>query len=357
MKTYDHVVQAVYFRPWAILEPYHEIIRAAVRRHVEGVALSSVELQDRLAAGRQRATAPSIARVAVIPVHGVIVPRASIFSAMSGGTSIEELSRTFRSALSDEEVDAIVFDMDSPGGIVDGVPEFAEEIRASRGRKPIAAVSNTMMASAAYWLGSQADEITVTPSGEAGSIGVFSAHEDWSAWWEAEGIKTTLISAGKFKTEGNEFEPLGDEARAFFQSKVDDYYGMFVRDVAAGRKASTSAVRAGYGQGRMLTAKDAVAADIADRVATLEDTIVRVGRQGALQRREREAVLDGGHRIAVLADTMQMRALVDERIAEAFALENEGQPEPTETPEEEPAEETATGPTAEFYALRRRTRR
>ena len=121
----------------------------------------------------------------------------------------------------------------------------------------------------------------VTPSGQVGSIGVFAAHDDLSRAYDAAGVTTTLIAAGKYKVEGNPFEPLGDEAKAYIQSRIDDYYGMFVRGVAKGRGVSVDKVRSDFGQGRMVGAADAVTAGLADRVGTLEDAIGKTRRAAA----------------------------------------------------------------------------
>lgn len=216
--------------------------------------------------------------VAVLGVMGVISQRASQVDDISGpgGTSIERLTQRFRSALNDNGVKAIVFDVDSPGGGVYGVQELADEIRAARGQKPMVAVANSLAASAAYWLASAADELVVAPSGEVGSIGVFSAHEDLSGLLEAEGVKVTLVSAGKFKTEGNPFEALGEEARGAIQSRVDDYYNAFVKAVSKGRGVPVESVRKGMGQGRVVGAKQAMAEKMADREGTLDDTVRRL---------------------------------------------------------------------------------
>jgi ClpP class serine protease len=64
----------------------------------------------------------------------------------------------------------------------------------------------------------------------------------------------TLISAGTYKTEGNPFEPLSDEALAVKQALVDAAYGQFVKAVARGRGVTPAAVRGGYGEGRALSA-------------------------------------------------------------------------------------------------------
>jgi ClpP class serine protease len=91
------------------------------------------------------------------------------------------------------------------------------------------------------------------------------------------GVKISYISAGKYKTEGGPTEPLGEAARADLQSKVSDYYQMFVRVVAQCRNDSQSNVRAGYGEGRCVTAARAVKANLADRIATLDEVLLRLG--------------------------------------------------------------------------------
>jgi hypothetical protein len=134
-----------------------------------------------------------------------------------------------------------------------------------------------MMASAAYYLGSQADEVYVTPSGLIGSIGVYATHYDQSGMNEKLGVKPTLVSAGKYKTELNPTEAPSEEGIAHLQSIVDDAYQQFTLDVSKGRGASVADVRSGFGEGRVLTAKQGVREHLADGVKTREETIARAG--------------------------------------------------------------------------------
>jgi signal peptide peptidase SppA len=235
------------------------------------------ELEMEAASGKRNAAKPG--SVALIPIMGIVSHRMNMMGDLSGsgGTSIESLTAQFRQALGDGNCKAIVFDVDSPGGSVEGVMELASEIYDARGQKPITAVVNAMACSAAYWLASAAKEIVCTPSGQAGSIGVYMTHQDESKALENDGIKITVIKAGKYKTEGNPSEALSDEARAAFQSKVDDYYGMFVKGVAQNRGTSQAQVREGYGQGRSLLAADAVKANLVDRLGTLDDVLGKYG--------------------------------------------------------------------------------
>lgn len=274
MKTYQHVAAAVFGKPWAIHRDTFDVIVEMVRFRAAGGELSADEIQERIgAASTRRGSQARAGAVAVLPLQGVIMQRAGMMAQTSGAMSLESWMRDFRSLVADEEVGAIILDIDSPGGEVTGIPEAAAEIRAARDQKRIVAVANSMAASAAYWLGSQASEFLVTPSGSVGSIGVYLAHQDESAFWESEGVRTTYVSAGKYKVEGNPFEPLSDEARAYRQAMVDDYYGMFVADVAKGRGVTSAAVRGGMGEGRMVLAKGAKAEAMVDGIGTLDDAI------------------------------------------------------------------------------------
>ena len=216
----------------------------------------------------------------VIPIHGPIVNRANFISRLFGAPSTEDLANQLRTAVQDDRTKAIVLDIDSPGGTVAGTAELAEEIRALRERKTIIAQVNPLAASAAFWIAAQATKIVVTSTGDVGSIGILAQHIDLSGALDREGLTVTLISAGKFKTEANPFEPLTEEAKESIQQRVDGAMDKFVGAVAAGRGVSTSKVLRDFGEGRLVTAEDAVRVGMADRAGTLDQTIARAGGRG-----------------------------------------------------------------------------
>jgi len=264
---------------WAIRPDVLPRLIEAHRAHPTrlAAALSAVEgpqaTTRRLAASSTR----TAGAVAVIPLSGVITPRASFLSMLfGGGGGLVTFRDNFRDAVQSPDIGAIVIDIDSPGGIISLVPETAAEVRAARGSKPIIAVCNTMAASAAYWIASQADEVVCTTSGEAGSIGVYMVHEDYSKWNERVGVSPTYIKAGKYKAEGNPDEPLSEAGSAAWQQEVDDLYSMFLDAVAAGRGVSADDVGKGYGEGRCILAARALEAGLIDRIDTLETVIAEL---------------------------------------------------------------------------------
>lgn len=278
-QRYGHLIQAVLARPWAIDDrsPEWAAILDVLELRAAGERLSEQEIAARIAAVERgpRAGGAKTGTVRVIPLYGVISPRMGLMSDMSGGTTAEGFGRAFLEAVRDPEITAIVLDVDSPGGNVAGIDEAASLVRSQRGVKPISAVSAYRMFSAAYYIASQADEVVISPSGECGSIGVVGMHQDISEAEAKLGIKTTLISAGKYKTEGNSHVPLSEEAQAAWQADADRHYAMFVNAVARGRGVSAETVRNDFGQGRTVMAKPAVAAGMADRIDSLEGTIER----------------------------------------------------------------------------------
>ena len=328
MTRYRRILEYLSSHPWAITRQTLDGMLELLALRVEGGRLADDEIATRIAAAREsqgRRKAESF--VGVIPIYGVIMPRANLMTEMSGGTTVEGIRSDLRAALADEEVSRIVFDIDSPGGSVEGIPELAAEIFAARGRKPMTAIANYTMASAAYWLGAQADEIVASPSAIVGSVGVYGVHTDQSGFNEQIGLRPTYVYAGKYKIEGNPDEPLSDEARGHIQESVDYSYDQFVRGLADARSVSLKAVRDGFGEGRPLDPGPAAAEGMVDRIATLEEVLST--KPPRMRARRQEAAEGAGMRLVAEETTTTIEvddeALDDagEAAADLFGFERE----------------------------------
>ena len=286
-----HLIAEFLATPWALMPERLNAMAAVLERWSRNTPAGEDVMghigADRSAreARRQSNQVNTGGGIAVLPLYGVVTQRGNMVDDVSGGgsTSTQQFTASLRQALADESVSQILIDIDSPGGSVYGVAELAEDILTARSQKPVIAIANSLAASAAYWIGCSASEFYVTPGGEVGSIGVWQAHQDYSRAMDEAGVKTTLISAGKFKVEGNPYTPLDEEAQAFMQSRVDDYYGAFTKAVARGRGVPISQVRDGMGQGRVLGADAALTNQMVDGVATLDDVINKMRRTGKAQ--------------------------------------------------------------------------
>lgn len=275
---YQHILSAFAAEPWAMDRGKLAVITDFLAFKAAGGEVGADEMAARISKKQSGEIARREGAVAVIPVHGVLAAKMDLMTEISGGMSYTGIQKALHAALADPEIKAIVLDIDSPGGAVPGAQELGDEIRALRGGdKPIIAQVNHLAASAAYWIASQADEVVVSPSGRAGSIGVYTVHEDISAALEKAGVKRTYIAAGDHKVEGNETEPLSEDALAFVEERVKRSYDRFVAAVADGRGVSVATVEKDFGQGRVFFAEELVEKRMADSIGTLDQTLARFG--------------------------------------------------------------------------------
>lgn len=180
--------------------------------------------------------------VATIPIHGTLMKRTMGLSALSGLGSYESLQAKIAQAMGDPMVKGLIFDVESPGGEADGMFPLSDYIYSMRGTKPMFAVCNGEMCSAAYAIGSAADQIYTTRTACIGSVGCFMLHVDKSAADRQNGIKYTYIQAGEKKTDGNPHEPLSSTAEAMMQGEVNRIRNMFVDLVARNRNVTSQSV-------------------------------------------------------------------------------------------------------------------
>lgn len=276
MSGLKHVLAWVAATPWAILDTKFAQIMGVLELHAAGGKLTPEQI--RAAIGDAERPQPTVGRgVAVLPLYGLLLPRATAIDESSGIQGLNRFGAAFDALVRDDAVSAIVLDVDSPGGAVSGVAEVATKIFNARGTKPIVAVANTQAASAAYWIAAAADEVVISPSAEVGSIGVMVVHLEVSKAAEKNGLTHTVLKYGKNKGEGNPFEPLSEEAQAALQQRVNEFGGMFERAIAKYRGVSVGDVRSKFGQGRVFGASKAIELGMADRQATLDETIARLG--------------------------------------------------------------------------------
>jgi signal peptide peptidase SppA len=284
-----HILQEFANTTWAILPQQLQIISTVLMRWSAGFKLSPEEIRaavgndPEIAAARREQAKNSPGGVAVLPLYGVISNRIHHVQDISGpgGTSTEGFSRRFREAVDNPSIGSIVIDIDSPGGNVHGIQALSDEIYNARKKKHIVAVANSMAASAAYWIGTAADEFIMAPGGDVGSIGAMMVHEDLSAFVNAVDSpnalpQVELITSSEYKAEGNPFGPLSDESREFFQQRVNEYHNSFVKAVARGRGTTVKDVNENFGQGRVYGAEQALSVGMVDAIDTLDNVIVRL---------------------------------------------------------------------------------
>lgn len=181
--------------------------------------------------------------VAVIPVTGTLVQKLGGVRPQSGMTGYDQIRQAFLIATEDPAAEAIVLQIDSPGGECAACFDLCDEIYRARGEKPVWAICDEVAYSAAYAIASAADRIIVPRAGGVGSVGIVACHVDFSQALQNGGIQVTFLQFGARKTDGAPEKPLDDEARARFQVDVDALGDLFVDTVARNRGMTSKAVK------------------------------------------------------------------------------------------------------------------
>jgi len=175
------------------------------------------------------------ASTAIIPIKGVITSGLPSIYRMVGYADTAQISAWLAAALADPSVTQILLCIDSPGGMVTGTPELAAEVAAADLIKPVYAHTFGMIASAAYWIASQARAIYCTTSSEIGCIGVYQITYDQSKYLEANGIRATIFKSGDLKAAGHPDFPLTESQAAFLQAEIDALGALFRETVVSKR--------------------------------------------------------------------------------------------------------------------------
>ena len=202
-----------------------------------------------------------------IPVKGSLLNNFS-FALGSWATGYTYIRKAVERGMNDPMVSAIAFDISSPGGQADGMPELSSAITRFRGEKPMRAFANGNALSGAYWIASAADDIAVSPSGRTGSVGVITVHGSIARALDMGGVDVTIIQAGKYKAEGSELRQLSDEAKNNIQRDIDKTYGRFTEAVSANRGMDEKEVR--DTEARVFDSEDSIDVGFADEVAEYE---------------------------------------------------------------------------------------
>ena len=211
--------------------------------------------------------------VAIIPVAGVIGHKVSAVSKLLGAVDTVDVIAAIELAAEDDDIDTIILDIDSPGGTVGGVPELAETVEDVQraGVKKIYAYTDSMMASAAYWMAAGANGIFAAPSAEVGSIGVYLPVMDTSKALAEKGVTVEIFKSGKYKAAGFPGVALDEEVRKHLQLEVMETYNEFAGFV----KKYRAELNYEYMQGQTLTGRKAADVGMVDGTAKNLDSLLQ----------------------------------------------------------------------------------
>ncbi len=255
---------------WFLLLETRERLDALIDQNID---MSAEQSEKFLAIDRtngQRLMQPVSGRTATIEISGVLTPQpdwiAELF--LGGNTTYPEIMEALAAADADASVDQIDLLINSPGGNMDGL--FAAMDAIAGTKKPVRAVVESLAASAAYGLASQADEIVATrPTSVVGSIGVVT-----SRVVSGDVVEITSTNAPNKRPDAST-----EEGRAVIRAELDELEGEFIAAIANGRGVQTDKVKADFGQGGVMIAKNALAPGMIDGIMSTQTSASGTGTQ------------------------------------------------------------------------------
>jgi signal peptide peptidase SppA len=240
------------------------------------MASQAIAFFDGKAQPSERITNPLLSvqdGVGIIRLHGPIIRQPDLISSLLfGATDTEQVMEAITEASARDDVRALLLDVDSPGGTVNGTPELAQAVADATRTKPVYAFSAGQMCSAAYWVASQCDAIYATPSARVGSIGVILPLLDSSEALKNQGLKVEVFAAGKFKSAGMPGVSLTDEQRTLIQSDIEEIAADFKAAVLArGRRIPDDAM-----EGQSFSTRQAQKFNLAGTARNRDEVIARL---------------------------------------------------------------------------------
>lgn len=264
----SHVAHALYCEPWAIRPDMYLTMHNILQMHMRGEIPETSALWGM---DDDKPTGPLayeiIDGIAVVPISGVLGKRMSNFEKSCGCCDYDDIQQAIEKINNDQEVRAVVFDYDSPGGNVTGLREAAQAIKQMK--KKSVAYTELVAASAAYYLMCGSDAIYAAYSSQVGCIGMIMSFLDLSKYYENAGAKVEVIASGIHKGAGIPGTSLTEEQRELLENNVmelaQEYYDWV--------RLSRGAITDDNMQGQCFRGSEAVKIGLTDRVGSLQDAI------------------------------------------------------------------------------------
>jgi protease-4 len=248
--------------------------------------------EDYAAARRPLPGAPGVRqRMAVIYGVGTVATGESGSTPGGGAGSMgaDTLTEAFRDAAADEDVAAIVFRIDSPGGSALGADLIWQAADAARAKKPVVVSMSDVAASGGYYVAAPATRVVADPGTITGSIGVVLAKPNVRGLLAKLGVHTVELQRGEMASMLSLTESFTPAQLARLTATMDHVYDLFLERVASGRSLDKAQVNE-VGRGRVWTGEQAQARGLVDELGGFLTAINAAKRAAGIPVDERVAL-------------------------------------------------------------------
>jgi len=241
--SYPRIAARLYAEPWCCLPEVHASLCAQFSAIVEKGGVEKLAGDDPVGPGYRRYDGslqmvhPQVMKsdgLAYLPISGILGKHLSNMDMECGGYDVGLLSQQMRNVADDPEIQTLVLNFNTPGGVAIGIGQAAAAIRAvSESKKRVIGYTDYQCASAGYWLAAACDEFHAEKSAMVGSISTYCAGVDSSKMWEKMGLQLKLARTGSLKAMGHPGKEWTQEEEDYLQARcqsIDDDFKGFVRE-------------------------------------------------------------------------------------------------------------------------------
>ncbi|MEO6971314.1 MAG: signal peptide peptidase SppA [Chthoniobacterales bacterium] len=225
----------------------------------------------------ERGTRGSDNKIAVITLRGLI---STGVAGNVGDSMVDDLRWQLEQARNDDEVRAVVLEVDSPGGEVTASDMIYNAVVKTRAKKPVVVYMESLAASGGYYVSCGGKYLMANETSITGSIGVIIQTFNYEQLFNKIGLASVVFKSGKFKDMLNGARPMTPEERDYVQSFVMKTYEKFLGIVAKERNLPADTLRNGIADGRILSGRDALDNKLIDGLGQIEDAFAKARELG-----------------------------------------------------------------------------
>jgi protease-4 len=225
----------------------------------------------------ERGTRGSDHKIAVITLRGLI---STGVSGNVGESMVDDLRWQLEQARNDDDVRAVVLEIDSPGGEVTASDMIYNAVVKTRAQKPVVIYMESLAASGGYYVSCGGKYLMANETSITGSIGVIIQTLNYEQLFNKIGLASVVFKSGKFKDMLNGARPITPEEREYIQGFVMNTYEKFLGIVAKERNLPADALRNGVADGRILSGRDALENKLIDGLGQIEDAFAKAKELG-----------------------------------------------------------------------------
>lgn len=216
-------------------------------------------------------------KIAVIALRGLI---STGVGGNVGDSMVDDLRWELEQARNDDNVRAVVLEVDSPGGEVTASDMIYHSVVQTRARKPVVVYMESLAASGGYYVSCGGKFLMANETSITGSIGVIIQTLNYEQLFNKIGLASVVFKSGKFKDMLNGARPITPEERDYVQGFVMKTYEQFLGVVAKERNVPAETLRNGIADGRILSGRDALDNHLIDGLGQIEDAFAKAKELG-----------------------------------------------------------------------------